>query len=146
MASTPTISQYLDISAPHRWSHTADQRGQYPSLFDLDSVTRSWWGTRQDHRSHGDPCPRPPAQRCPALSKQIWRSPASGAPGSAGPWQLVLQNAMGISQLCYFSHLSKHLVFNFQLTIASAWFFQERSWCQPPRFHQHIGYKGNWNF
>ena len=35
----PTISQYLGTSAPHQWSHTVDQRDQYPSLFDLDSVT-----------------------------------------------------------------------------------------------------------
>lgn len=59
---------------------------------------------RQDHRSHGDPCPRPPAQRCPAPSKQIWRSPASGAPGSAGPWQLVLQKGNGdITALLFFT-------------------------------------------
>lgn len=44
-----------------------------------------------------------------------------------GPGNWCYKKAMGISQLCCFSHLSKHLVVNFQLTIASAWFFQERS-------------------
>lgn len=63
-----------------------------------------------------------------------------------GPGNWCYKKAMGISQLCCFSYHSKHLVVNFQLTIASLWFFQERSWCQPPRFHHFIGYKGNWNF
>ncbi len=176
----PTISHYLDTSAPHQWSHTVDQRGQYPSLFDLVSVTivvRNAAGPRmpksvefqkashteaeksdlfisltmgipaQGHRHKGVlllsynswqhskhiqlPCWKwcwmaPPG--APAPSKQIWRSPASGAPGSAGPWQLVLlQKAMGMS----------HAVFTALQTSwqsASAWFFQERSWCQPPSF------------